>query len=227
MGWMDYTFSEFHKACENYRRSLKDEDDLEECTIYFNEAETRFLSMKERVALWNESCKMQVGQITQGGAKVRPEDSVSQTSSKASTDSRMSRLSEVMLKTSRKRASLLAEASMMAKHQDLANEEMRLKFEEMRLLQQKQRLHLETEIAKVEAEEKVCTEFATSNEEYCNWGQSGMAQKSIENEALPSRNPCASPWCQPVETESLENGIKARACNSVGTSKFAFTRIGC
>ena len=70
--WMDYTFSEFHKACENYRRSLKDEDDLEECTIYFNEAETRFLSMKERVALWNESCKMQVGQITQGGAKVRP-----------------------------------------------------------------------------------------------------------------------------------------------------------
>ena len=70
-----------------------------------------------------------------------------------------------------------------------------------------------------------------------------MAQKSIENEALPSRksdkskvfvpamqpnsvtsqlqskgdsklfskssrNPCASPWCQPVETESSENGIK-------------------
>ena len=80
----------------------------------------------------------------------------------------MSRLSDVMLKKSRKRASLLAEASMMAKHQDLANEEMRLKFEEMRLLQQKQRLKLETEIAKVEAEEKVCTEFATSNEEYCN-----------------------------------------------------------
>ena len=82
---------------------------------------------------------------------------------------------------------MLAEASMMAKHQDLAKEEMRLKFEEMRLLQQKQRVHLETEIAKVEAEEKVCTEFAKTNEEYCNWEQSEMAQKSIENEAVRLR----------------------------------------
>ena len=50
---------------------------------------------------------------------------------------------------------MLAEASMMAKHRDLAKEEMRLKFEEMRLLQQKQRVQLDTEIAKSEAEEKV------------------------------------------------------------------------
>ena len=32
--WMDYAFNEFHKACDNYRRSLKDEDDIEECSIY-------------------------------------------------------------------------------------------------------------------------------------------------------------------------------------------------
>ena len=72
-----------------------------------------------------------------------------------------------------KKGVLLAEASMMAKHQDLANEEMRLKFEEMRLLQHKDKktkTTLETEIAKVEAEEKVCTEFATSNEEYWQLG---------------------------------------------------------
>ena len=40
----------------------------------------------------------------------------------------------------------------MEKHQSLANEEMRLKCEEVRLSQLKQKLTLETEIAKVEAE---------------------------------------------------------------------------
>ena len=38
---MDYAFNEFRKACDNYRRSLKDEDDIEECIIYYNEAERR------------------------------------------------------------------------------------------------------------------------------------------------------------------------------------------
>ena len=47
-----------------------------------------------------------------------------------------------------------------------------------------------------------------------------MAQKSIENEALPSRNPCASPWCQPVETESSESGIKPEPVTALETSKF-------
>ena len=97
--WMEYTFNEFRKAYESYSRSLKDEGDIEECIIHFNEATTRFLSMKDRVSLWNDSGRMQV---TQGGAKVRTEDSVSQTSSIGSRASRMSRLSEVILKRSTK-----------------------------------------------------------------------------------------------------------------------------
>ena len=39
---MEYTFCEFSKACEIFRDSLRDEDDIEECTAYFNEAERRF-----------------------------------------------------------------------------------------------------------------------------------------------------------------------------------------
>jgi len=199
--WMDYAFNEFHKACDNYRRSLKDEDDIEECSIYYNEAERRYLSMKERVAVWNNSFSIQFNQraqggakvrpeesvISQGGVKVRPEDSVSQTSSKGSKSSRMSRLSEAILRKSTKRASLLAEASMLAKHQEIADEEMRLKLEEMRLLQQKQRVTLETEIAKVEAEEKACAEFM-SNEGFCNRDKGEIAHKTTENESFRKLN---------------------------------------
>ena len=81
---MDYTFTEFCKACVNYWYSLEDEDDIEECTVYFNEAEESFLSIKDRAALWNDSSRMQVNRKVQKGEKIRPEDSVSQTESHSS-----------------------------------------------------------------------------------------------------------------------------------------------
>ena len=47
-------FNDFSKTCSNYRQLLEDEDDIEECMIYFHEAETQFLSMEDRVAFWKE-----------------------------------------------------------------------------------------------------------------------------------------------------------------------------
>ena len=187
--WMEHTFCEFRKACEIYRHSLRDEDDIEECTAYFHEAETRFLSMKDRVAFWNASSQMEFHRHEHEGSKIRSEDSVSQTkshssrrskSSRSSRNSRMSRLSETILRNSTKRASLLVEASMMERHQSLANEEMRLKCEEVRLSQLKQKLTLETEIAKVEAEEKACAEFIKSTERHCEGVSGEILQRSNE-----------------------------------------------
>lgn len=191
--WMEYTFSEFGKACEIYRHSLEDEDDIEECMVYFQEAEARFLSMKERVALWNDSAKMEIHRDEHEGSRIKPEDSVSQAksrssrgsrSSKGSRNSGLSRLNETILRNSTKRASLLVEASMMEKHQSLA-------YEEMRLNQLKQKLTLEKEIAKVEAEGKVCAEFAMS---------------AVDGElAFPKAkmNPGAPPWQQPIVREQV------------------------
>ena len=107
--------------------------------------------------------------------------------SKGSKGSRRSRLSEAILRKTTKWASLLAEASIVAKHQNIANEGMRLKLEEMRLLQQKQGVTLETEIAKVEAEEKVCAEFM-SNEGYSHRDRNQIARNLIENETLRKPN---------------------------------------
>ena len=58
-----------------------------------------------------------------------------------------------MLKSAVTKASLLAEASMLEECQDIANEELRLS-------QRKKRLTLDTKLAKLEARERACAEFA-------------------------------------------------------------------
>ena len=145
--------------------------------------------MKDRDAFWNDSSQLEFHRNQHEGSKIRSEDSVSQTkshcsrrsqSSRSSRSSRMSRLNETILRTSTKRASLLVEASMMEKHQSLANEEMRLECEEVRLSQLKQKLTLETEIVKVEAAEKACVQFIKSTERHCEGVSSEVMQKSNE-----------------------------------------------
>lgn len=86
--------------------------------------EAKFLSMKDRVASWNDSSQMESHRIEHDGRKIRPEDSRSQTksyashrsqSSKGSRSSRIFHLNETILRTSMKRPALLVEASMMEK----------------------------------------------------------------------------------------------------------------
>ena len=145
--------------------------------------------MKDRVAFWNDSSQIEFCGNQYEGSKIRSEDSVSQTkshssrrsqSSRSSRSSRMYRLNETTLRASTKRASLLVEASMMEKHQSLANKEMRLKCEEVKLSQLKQKLTLETKIAKVKAEEKACVEFIKSTDRHCEGVSSEVMQKSNE-----------------------------------------------
>ena len=57
-------------------------------------------------------------------------------------------------------ASLQAEASMLELHQNIANEELRIN-------QLEERLALDTQLAKMEAEERVCLEFKLSTGTHC------------------------------------------------------------
>ena len=57
---MENVFNDISQTCSNYRQLLEDEDYIEECMIYFHEAETWFLSMKDRVAFWKESAGREV-----------------------------------------------------------------------------------------------------------------------------------------------------------------------
>ena len=65
---------------------------------------------------------------------------------------------------------------------------MRLKCEEVRLSQLKQKLTRETEIAKVEAEEKACAEFIKSTERHCKGVSGEVVQRSREDDISVGRH---------------------------------------
>ena len=173
-GSLDQAFENFTQSCDAYREALEIEDDIDESNAYFQEAQARFLCMKERIALRLESfinpvlhTHSEENLVENREWRVSPSDSVSQTKSKKSLFSRCSRSSkgtrssssssfdERMLKNATWKASLLAEASMLQHKQLLANQELQVN-------QIKEELRLRTELAKIEAMEKVCDEFSSS-----------------------------------------------------------------
>ena len=155
-------FGEFCHACELYRNSLVEEDDLDESRAYFHEAEVRFLAMKDRIALRFEHIQKSDPDRTIREQDVTPEDSVSQIysisnscqSSRSSKRSSQRLLQETRLANAARRASLMAEASFLKMKQSLANQEIQLQ-------QQKEDLEMKIQLKKLEAEDEVCNDFET------------------------------------------------------------------
>eukprot|EP00112_Aurelia_sp_Birch-Aquarium-sp1_P012096 Seg2541.3 transcript_id=Seg2541.3/GoldUCD/mRNA.D3Y31 product="hypothetical protein" protein_id=Seg2541.3/GoldUCD/D3Y31 len=165
---LDEAFHNFTKAWERHKNSLDDDDDLEESTAYFHEAKTKYLCSKDRIALWLETKKKPL--LDRGNPpEIKPKDSISSISQSKSSFSRRSSSSSRRSKAAiddkqfeyaTKMASLRVEASMLEQHQNIANEELRIN-------QLKERLTLDTQLAKLEAEERVCCEFRTSTGSRC------------------------------------------------------------
>ena len=156
-------FEVFKRACYSYKHVLHDEADLEACAVYFSELETRWLSIRERVKL-----RLQLGKRIPPDKSnlpsVTPEDSISQFASNSSLSSNVSKssrkssykaiLSERRLENATRRASLVAEESLLVRKQSLA-------YQELMLNQLKEELQLHTEITKLDAEEKACNELSS------------------------------------------------------------------
>ena len=151
-------FEDFQNACDGYKAVNVDDDDIDECLACFSEAETRFRSIRERIAIWMQSQRKPL--VDQEDPEVRPEDSISETKTRShvsnrsafSKSSRKSTISEMMVKNAVKKSSLHAEMSMFECQQSIAEEELRLN-------KRKQKLALEVEMAKLEAEERVCSDL--------------------------------------------------------------------
>ena len=154
---LEAVFTKFEQACELFKATLSEEDDIDECCAYFNEAEARFLSAKQRLHAIDGS---EVHHI-------QPDDSVSQISvgkaSKVSKNSSSSSLSSVksvlgkkMLHNATRKAALIAEGSLLARKQSLA-------YQEMKLTQMKEEFKLQEELMKLEAEDKVMSEVFKSD----------------------------------------------------------------
>eukprot|EP00794_Sanderia_malayensis_P000939 gene939-252_t len=78
-----------------------------------------------------------------------------------------------------KRAPLRAETLMLKQHQNIANEELRIS-------QLKQRLNLETQLAKLEAEGRVCLEFKTMTDGPYN-GEHGKALREMSTDDITAK----------------------------------------
>ncbi|MEL7342967.1 MAG: hypothetical protein AAGM67_20960, partial [Bacteroidota bacterium] len=159
---MSEAFEEFKKLCDEYSKFLKDEEDIEECLVYFQDAERRFSEVKERITVWCQS------RVQSRSEERQPDESASQvnseysrySSSKQSSRSRRSSKSATegrRLNNQARLASLQAEVSFLGKRGQIASEELRLK-------QMKEKLKLETQMAKISAEEKVFADFETKSQ---------------------------------------------------------------
>ena len=152
---MEEAFEKFKMACDSYRDLLVEDDDLDECGAYFRETEPRFITMKDMIKFHLES---NIQRCTQRSfPEVTPEDSISEVAFHKTTRTRSSwtsreRSSNAKLIAATKRASLLAEES-------LLEEKYRLEKMELDLNKEKKALQLRTEIAKVEAKERACIGF--------------------------------------------------------------------
>ena len=166
--------NKFNNAHEVYHATLKDEYDLEDSDEYLQIETRRIENFQRTLNDWVASLTTDQPIFEH---EVRSGDSASNVAHKSRTKSRSSAVSSQrsqaasstrssMANAKAKKAALIAEAAALSKHCALEEEELRLKHEELaqqrrreeeilRLKQKKHQLQLETEIAKVEAEEKV------------------------------------------------------------------------
>ena len=52
---MEKAFEKFKMVCDSYRDLLVEDEDLDECTAYFREIESQFITKKEKISFFIES----------------------------------------------------------------------------------------------------------------------------------------------------------------------------
>eukprot|EP00794_Sanderia_malayensis_P017196 gene17196-18926_t len=155
-------FEEFQRLCDEYSKYLKDEEDMEECLVYFQEGERRFSEVKERITLWCQSrvqSRSEEHHHVGSASQVNSEYSRYSSSKQSSSSRRSSKMTTEgrRLNNQAQLASLQAEVSFLHQHKLIASEELRRN-------RMKEKLKLETQMAKISAEEKVFTDFETRSQ---------------------------------------------------------------
>ena len=214
----------FRDAHDNYHATLDDDCEIEDSHQYFELENRRIVNFQRTLDEWFSKAEFKV---TQGSeSEINPQDSISNTgsgsrsrttrpkssraSSRASLRSSEAGSSAVSPRTvaAAKRASLAAEAAALQQQQNLQEEELRLKYDDLthqqqqeqarlRLDQRKKQLQLQTEMAKVDAEEKVYAE--------AEQGTQNIRQPSPMRSQDP---PQFSPPTQPRPPDQFSEGVK-------------------
>ena len=153
-------FATFQKACESFKAMLTEEEDIEECCVYFRDGQERFLSAMQQV---HDVGNLEIPLIQ----PIQPNDSASQVSQSRKSDiskysksssssSSKSALEKRMLQNATRKATLVAEERMLARRQSLA-------YQELKLSQLREEFHLQEELTKLDAEKEVFEEVLKSD----------------------------------------------------------------
>ena len=208
---LDEAMENFHRAHDDYHRSLKNSEAQEESVSYFAEQVKKYLDFKESIGLFRQRCE----RISPPAIdRVQPSDSISQIGSKmrdgrvhpsktssvtgrsrVSSCSRSSTASSVLserVKLAAEKAAMVAEVSLLQESGSLAQERLRLEHQE-------KLLKLRTEIAKTEAKEKVYEEFNAVEEEVPDHPRKftplpHVQPREVFETATNPLNPDAKPW---------------------------------
>ena len=163
---LDEAMENFHRAHDNYHRTLTTLETQEESVNYLADQVKKYLDFKEKIHQFRQRSERIYSSANDG---VQPSDSISQAGSnprtsrtgsvagrsKVSCSSRSSKTSSVFgerVKLAAEKAAMIAEVSLLQESGSLAQEKIRLE-------------HRETEIAKTEAKEKVYEEFSIVEED--------------------------------------------------------------
>ena len=169
---LDEAMENFHRAHDNYHRTLTTLETQEESVNYLADQVKKYLDFKEKIHWFRQRSERIYSSANDG---VQPSDSISQAGSnprtsrtgsvagrsKVSSSSRSSKTSSVFgerVKLAAEKAAMIAEVSLLQESGSLAQEKIRLEHRE-------KLLKLKTEIAKTEAKEKVYEEFSIVEED--------------------------------------------------------------
>ena len=136
----------FRQRHGEFHSLLTDDDDKEVSQEYYDDVESKYVHLMEKVNNYECSVERRLAQGIETDKSLRLGESAN-----GSRNSHRSSLSSAIVKAAAKRAALKAEIASLTRQQELDEQEMKIR-------QQREKLRLETEMVKLEAEESVLAE---------------------------------------------------------------------
>ena len=149
---LDAVLKQFQDTHEAYHNMLKEEQEINESTLYFDSVNELVTEHKAKINSWLQQPPSQLGQ--ESLSQVLPEDSVSTAESRKTSSSRARSTTSSMRSSSSAKARAAAKKAALEAKAHALQRLHELQIEELKIQQMKSQVELRAEIAAAEAEKK-------------------------------------------------------------------------
>ena len=149
---LDDVLKQFQDTHEAYHNMLKEEQEINESTLYFDSVNELVTEHKAKINSWLQQPPSQLGQ--ESLSQVLPEDSVSTAESRKTSSSRARSTTSSMRSSSSAKARAAAKKAALEAKAHALQRLHELQIEELKIQQMKSQVELRAEIAAAEAEKK-------------------------------------------------------------------------